>query len=102
MVTSEYLKDNCNSRYWKLTYKTGNTWRLEHLNGEQITVRRLPNGKFNVNTILEPTESHKVGKMYFTYVCNPLVVIEMVAKQMAPKPKCAFCEKVRSFFKGTK
>ena len=34
MVTSEYLKDNCNSRYWKLVYKTGNTWRLEHLNGE--------------------------------------------------------------------
>lgn len=102
VIDHKFLKNNCNSKYWKMKQHSRRIWTLEHVDGHSLTVRLMPNGKFSLSVPMDAKEADYLGKKYYTYVCNPLVVTEMIAKQKEEPVKCSWCEKIKSFFKGSK
>lgn len=105
MEINELYRD-CNYIKWDMLRGDHNIWQLKHKDtGFLFTVRLMFSGKarqYVVNVPTDPSTSHDLGKMYFTYVINPLIVAEMIRSERSkvqPK-KCLICERFKNFLKG--
>lgn len=106
MEINELYRDS-NYIKWELLYENmGVIWQLRHKDtGFLFTVRLMSSGnkrRYTINVPADQDTAHDLGKMYFTYVINPLIVADMIRnqKKQVPDAKCSVCERFKNFLKG--